>query len=338
MIFFTGGTLGHIMPCVTLIKEIKKRYKDIYIMVVATTKDTNYEILKSKEIDKIIYLECYKLSYNIKKQFINYKTYNEISKIIIENNFDVAYGFGGYISGIGIVAAKKQNLKTYIHEQNSVMGIANKLVARFVNDVFLSYPINNKRKNYHLVGSPVYMNALNIKKNIYKLKNKILFTSGTLGSKVINDFAVNLINNGYLDDFDIYLVTGKKYYEDVRKRLNKKNVKILPFNNDLIKDIASSEIVISRGGSSTLFEIIGTSTLSIIIPSPIVTNNHQYYNALYFYEKKFIEMIEEKDLSINNFMNKLHILISDKSLYINNMKNCEFDKIYEYMIEGVINE
>ena len=48
MIFFTGGTLGHIVPCVTLIKEIKKRYKNIYVMVVATNKDKEYEILKEK--------------------------------------------------------------------------------------------------------------------------------------------------------------------------------------------------------------------------------------------------------------------------------------------------
>lgn len=338
MIFFTGGTLGHIMPCVMLIKEIKKRYKDIYIFVAATIKDKNYEILKTKEIDEIIYLECYKLSSNINNQIKNIKTYYEIKRLINKEKIDIAYGFGGYISGIGIVAARNQNLKTYIHEQNSVMGKANKLVTKLVNKVFLSYPVSNMKKNYHLVGSPVYVNALNIRKRIYKLKHKILITSGTLGSKVLNDFAVNLINNGYLDEFDVNIVTGKKYYEDVRKRLNNKNVKIIPFNNDLISDIASSEIVISRGGSSTLFEIIGTTTLSIIIPSPNVTNNHQYFNAKYFYEKKFIEMIEEKDLSINNFMNKLHTLISDKSFYINNMKNCNFENIYDYMIEGVINE
>ena len=75
MIFFTGGTLGHIVPCVTLIKEIKKRYKNIYVMVVATNKDKEYEILKAKEINELVFLDCYKLSCNITSQLKNLKTY-----------------------------------------------------------------------------------------------------------------------------------------------------------------------------------------------------------------------------------------------------------------------
>ena len=138
------------------------------------------------------------------------------------------------------------------------------------------------KSNYILVGNPVYITAKTIKKDIYKIKDKILFTSGTLGAKVINNLAINLINQGYLKDYDIYIVTGRKYYENVKEKVKDKNVHILPFTNNLIRDIASSDIVISRAGSSTLFEIIGTSTLSIIIPSINVTSNHQYYNALYF--------------------------------------------------------
>ena len=49
-------------------------------------------------------------------------------------------------------------------------------------------------------------------------------------------------------------------------------------------------------------------------------------------------MIEEKELSMNNFINKLHLLKADKNIYLQNIKNCDFMNIYDYMIEGVINE
>lgn len=336
IVCFTGGTLGHIMPCVTLIKEIKKRYKDVYIIVCATLKDSSYEVLKTKEIDKVYYIECSKINKNFKAQVKNLLAYKKIKDILKKETIDIAYGFGGYISGIGILAAKSLKIKTYLHEQNSVMGKANKILSSIVDKVFLSYPVKNMKKHYDVVGNPVYLNAVEVKKDIYKIKNKILFTSGTLGAKVINNLAVNLINCGYLIDYDIYIVTGKRYYDEVKKLVNNSNIHIYPFSNNLIGEIASSDIVISRAGSSTLFEILGTNTLSIIIPSINVTNNHQYHNAVYFNDLGCTIMIEEKDLTMSNFINKLHMLIADKDIYLSNIKNYHSNKIYEHMIDEVI--
>lgn len=338
MIIFTGGTLGHIMPAIVLIKEIKKRYQDSYIVVVATSKDQDYEIFRTKDIDKIYFLNASKASFNILKQIKNLKVYHEIKNIIKKENVEIAYGFGGYISGIGMLAAKFSKLKTYLHEQNSVMGKANKILSKVVDKVFLSYPVKEMKKNYFLVGNPVFINAKKTKQNIYKEKRKILFTSGTLGAKVINDLAINLINNGYLKEYEIYIITGKKYYDNVIKKVNNPRIHIMPFCNNLINEIASSEIVVSRAGSSTLFEILGTNTLSIIIPSINVTDNHQYFNAVYFNNLGMIEMIEEKDLTMSNFINKLHLLNTDKISYINRMKEENFNKVYDFMIEGVLNE
>ena len=73
IVCFTGGTLGHIMPCVILIKEIKKRYDDVQVIVCATSKDISYEVLKSEKIDKVYYIECSKMSKNIKSYVKNLK-------------------------------------------------------------------------------------------------------------------------------------------------------------------------------------------------------------------------------------------------------------------------
>ena len=175
------------------------------------------------------------------------------------------------------------------------------------------------------------LNAINIKKDIYKVKNKILFTSGTLGARVVNMLAVNLINNGYLSEFDIYIVTGKKYYEEVKKLITNNQIKIYPFSNNLVSEIASSDIVISRAGSSTLFEILGTKTLSIIIPSVNVTANHQYCNAVYFKKLGLIEMIEEKDLTLTNFINTFNTLITEKELYQERMNNLNTILQYHFL-------
>lgn len=337
IIFFAGGTLGHIMPCVTLIKEIKKQYPSSFIILVSTYKDDKYIITKDTSIDKTYYLESYKLSLNIKKQKKNLDCYKKIKEIILNEDIQIAYGFGGYISGIGILAGKRLKLKTYLHEQNSVMGKANKYLEKYVDKVFLSYPAKKMKDNYELVGNPVFLNALELKKHIYKVKNKILFTSGTLGAKAINQFVINISNTPFLDNYDIYLITGKKYYEDVVKKVKKPNYHIYSFSNNLLQEIAESEIVISRAGATTLFEILGTKTLSIVIPSPNVTNNHQYHNAAHFKSKGCLEMIEEEDLSINYFMTLLKKLIDNKNEYLQAINKLDIINLKKSMIDNVIN-
>lgn len=336
IIFFAGGTLGHITPAIYLVNQIKQRYPNSYIIFAATNKDKSYEIINHSKCDKVIYFECYSTNFNIKKQLLNFKTYQQIKKVITEENIKIAYGFGGYISGIGIFAASNLDLYIYIHEQNSVMGKANKLSSKKANKVFLSFPMKQKYNNFELVGSPVYHKASQVKKQVYKEKNKVLFTSGTLGAKVINQLAVNLSVGHYLDNFKVTIITGKRYYEDVKKLVKNYNIEVKAFSNNLIEEIASSEIVISRAGSSTLFEIIGTNTLSIVIPSPNVTNNHQYYNALYFSDLKCLEMINEEDLTINNFLNCFNNLINSKHIYYDNIKKLKMENVIDKMI-GVLN-
>ena len=106
--------------------------------------------------------------------------------------------------------------------------------------------------------------------------------------------------------------------------------------NNLIKEIAESEIVISRAGATTIFEILGTKTLSIVVPSPNVTNNHQYYNASYFKSKGCLEMIEE-ELSINHFMTLFKKLIDNKNEYLQAINKLDIINLKKSMIDNVIN-
>lgn len=336
IICFAGGTLGHIMPCITLIKEVKKKYPSTYVILVATNKDEKYEVTKDNCIDKTYYIESYKLSCSFNEQFKNIKAYRKIKEIVKSHDITIAYGFGGYISGIGILACNSLNIKTYLHEQNSVMGKANRLLSKYVNKVFLSYPLKKMKKNYELVGNPVFVNAVNRKQNIYKIKNKILFTSGTLGAKTLNQFVINLSYTNLLDDYDIYIITGKKYYNDVVGKIKKSNYHVKSFSNTLLEEIAESDIVISRAGATTIFEILGTNTLSILIPSPNVTDNHQYHNAVYFKDQGCLEMIEEKDLSINNFIDKLNKLKKNKDEYIKSINSLNIIDLTKSMIDEVV--
>ena len=142
LIIFAGGTLGHISPAVELIKLIKNKYQNVYIILVATKKDKNFQIIKNCVCDEKLFIECYSIKSSIKKNIINLKAYLELRKLMKSKQITSAIGFGGYISGLGIKAAQSLKLKTYIHEQNSILGLSNKLVLKKVNMMYLSFPIN----------------------------------------------------------------------------------------------------------------------------------------------------------------------------------------------------
>lgn len=323
-----GGTLGHINPAISLIKKLKTSLSNLRIIFITTTKDEKlhksfFDLLSNNsEINKIYFVEALGLSKKIHKLpniiLKDLKALVQIKKIIKEEKIDLLIGMGGYISGLSVYMANKQNIKTIIHEQNSIMGLANKINLKKTDLILLTYrdlKIENKYLDkVKIVINPRFIEARSLlEKKHFNNHNHILITSGTNGSKVMNEVVCEMINNCNLDKYTITYITGQKYYDEVISKINKKkNIYIKPFSNNLLDEIFNADLIISRAGSSTLFEILGLKKKSIIIPSPNVTNNHQYYNAKYFSDKKMINMINESNLNYSLLYDEI------KKTYLNN--------------------
>ena len=99
----------------------------------------------------------------------------------------------------------------------------------------------------------------------------------------------------------------------VKNNVFPKNVKVVPYVDNLAGLMKSAYLIISRAGASTISEILALKIPSILIPSPYVANNHQYYNALDLVNLKVAELIEEKRLDAN----LIQITINEKNKIIN---------------------
>ncbi len=313
-LFSAGGTLGHIYPAVTLMNKYIETYPNDKIFFLANKKDQQYidKIILPSQVE-LIFLESYGFSKSvvkiIKALIVNLKTYYKIRRIINKNKIQLVFGMGGYISGITIKAAKKEKAKTIIHEQNSVIGLANKLSLRYTDLLLTTFRMKKMHSNQYEVGNPRYYEALKYSSNPLKSKYNILILSGTLGAKVINQVAVEFLQSSESHRFTITLITGKRYYDEIIKTTSlMPHFQILPFSNEVLKLISQSGIVISRAGSSTIFEILGAHSIPILIPSPNVTKNHQYYNAKAIIDEGIGYMIDEK-----NFNKKTMISVIEKA-------------------------
>lgn len=332
VIISAGGTGGHIYPALAIINKLKEKEKDLEVLYIGTDNRMEKDLIPTFGIP---YKGLHVTGIDRKKIYKNIKTLTnlqsarkECKKIIKEFKPDIVIGCGGYVTVPILMEAKKNKVKTLIHEQNSVVGLANKLIGRYADKVMVSFPetIDSFKKNKAiLTGNPCSENAIKLdmiskeKYGLDKFKKMVLIVMGSLGSKTINDMIYNNLDKFKNKSYSVLFVTGNSYYKSLDKVKEYKNIKIVPYISELSRIMKDTTLMISRSGASTIAEITALSVPTIFIPSPYVTNNHQYKNAMTLVKKDAGLMIEEKDLTIEKLISLIDELILNEKLY-NNIK------------------
>ena len=134
---------------------------------------------------------------------------------------------------------------------------------------------------------------------------------GSLGSKTVNEKMVDFLYGFRNKNYEVLFVTGEHYYDSVKSNRFPSNVKVIPYISGLGGVMKISDLIISRAGASTLSEIVSLRLPSILIPSPYVANNHQYYNALDLENEHASLMIEEKNLKEGVLLSKIDEILGD---------------------------
>ena len=355
VIVSAGGTGGHIYPAIAIINKIKEEEPDSEILYIGTAdrmeKDLipelgiNYQEITVSGLKRKLTLENFKVLY----QFLRAR--NKCKKIIKEFNPDVVIGAGGYVTGPVIWAAKKLGKKTFIHEQNSVVGLSNKYLTKYADKIGVSFSstLNEFPKDkVVLTGNPCSEKAIKIKKankesfGLDKNKKLVLIVMGSLGSKTVNDKIVSFLNSFKEKKYEVMFVTGNSYYEKVKTLDVPSNVKIVPFIYEMPALMKSTDLMVTRAGASTMSEILALNIPAIFIPSPYVTNNHQYKNAMDLVNQNAALILEEKDLNEENLIKLIDNTLTDKEKYNsikNNLKKLGIkdsgERIYE-VLKGMI--
>ena len=116
-------------------------------------------------------------------------------------------------------------------------------------------------------------------------------------------------------NYQVLIITGKSYYDNYKDIDVSDNVKIVPFMDNLINLLKDSDLIVSRAGASTIAEITAIGLPAILVPSPYVTNNHQYKNAKELSDKGACVIVSEEDFSKDKIINEIDKLFDNKDLY-----------------------
>ncbi|MDD6272981.1 MAG: undecaprenyldiphospho-muramoylpentapeptide beta-N-acetylglucosaminyltransferase [bacterium] len=325
-ILTAGGTGGHIYPALSVLDEIKKDKKNEYLYIGTKNRMEN-DLIPGMGIP-YVGIEIYGLSKtniirNVKNVACILKSYKKCLKIMDEFKPDAVIAFGGYVTLPVCLAAKKRGIKVFLHEQNMLPGKTNIYLSKKVDAVFTSFKDGNLKLKCNKViytGNPVSQRAVECKKydktdlGFSKNKKLIIIVMGSLGSTSVNEKLLDFLRTYERDDTEILFITGKKSYVDLNNNLVvPKSTRIVPFFDNLPSLMKSADLIISRAGASTIAEIMATKTPSILIPSPYVANNHQYYNALDLVNKNISLLIEEKDLDKKTLIDAIDEMFDEKT-------------------------
>lgn len=323
-----GGTGGHIYPALAIadkFREMDPSNEVLYIgdgncMESTIVPDHGYEFkaIPAEEVNRSNPLKLAKTA--VKNIAGIYEARNIMSRF----HPDVVIGTGGFVSFPVIFAGKTLGARCYFHEQNAFPGLANRTLEGYASKVFLGFASAStffKEPEKHVVtGNPVrkaFFEADRIeargKVGISQQAFVILAFGGSLGAGAINDVMYDVmkqLNGEKKNGKQIVLLfaTGKIYYDKIMARIEEeglkvdKNIVIKPYIDDMVTYLSAADIVISRSGALTCAEVCACGKPSILIPSPNVTGNHQYYNAKEIADAGGAVLIEEKDLTFDRMM------------------------------------
>jgi UDP-N-acetylglucosamine--N-acetylmuramyl-(pentapeptide) pyrophosphoryl-undecaprenol N-acetylglucosamine transferase len=309
-----GGTGGHLFPGIAIAEEFLSRDSSNEVLFVGTEKG-----IESRVVPKLGYrLECIAAAglrgkgsmSQVKGLTMLLYAYSQSRKILKQFRPDLVLGVGGYSSGPVVMAARGLQIRRFIHEQNAIPGMTNKILARFVESVFIS--LDESAKFFPedltlLTGNPVR------KEILYSLSApfppveagtgafKLLIFGGSAGAHSVNRAVIEALPHlqGRRERLTITHQTGVKDLEEVRKGYRQEGftATVVPFIDDMAAAYRSASLVVCRAGATTIAEVTVSGKTCIFIPYPHAVDDHQRRNAEALLKQNAGFMLLERELS-----------------------------------------
>jgi UDP-N-acetylglucosamine--N-acetylmuramyl-(pentapeptide) pyrophosphoryl-undecaprenol N-acetylglucosamine transferase len=328
-----GGTAGHINPALALAEELQKRGHEVFYagtpqgVEARLVKEAGlpFEAFEARGFDRAHLSTLPKALRTIQKSTKKAKRW------FLEIEPDVVVAFGGYVCIPVSRAAEALNIPLVVHEQNSVMGMANKYLSKGATAVALTYEVAGEavsdKSKVVVTGNPVRSSiftstreegraALDIPHDALML----LVFGGSLGARHLNS-AIAAMKDRLLAIDNLYVmhITGPKELECVEELLDlsdeeRKRYIVLGYQDRMGQTMAATDMVVSRAGATSLAEISARRIPAILVPFPFATADHQTTNARAYVERGAARMIADADVETEEFAAMVLELVEDDAL------------------------
>lgn len=313
-----GGTAGHINPALALAEELGKRGAEVYFAGTPEGLEARlvpeaglpYQALEASGFNRRHPLSLFKGVFKIERSTKRAKRW------FAEIEPDVVVGFGGYVSIPVAHAAEQMGIPVVIHEQNSVMGLANRYLAKKATAICLTYghaaaslgPAAAKR--VELTGNPVRAQVLGATRaegrrllGVPEDAELLLVFGGSLGARHINEAVIGLKDELLArPSLHVVQVSGPKELDAVTEQLalspeEAERWQVMGYLDQMGAALAAADAVVARAGATSLAEISARAVPALLVPFPYATGDHQTTNARAYVEAGCAAMLADADLT-----------------------------------------
>jgi UDP-N-acetylglucosamine--N-acetylmuramyl-(pentapeptide) pyrophosphoryl-undecaprenol N-acetylglucosamine transferase len=231
--------------------------------------------------------------------------------IIVKTKPNLVIGFGGYVTLPAGLAARILGKPLIIHEQNSVIGLSNKVLAFLTKHVFTAFP--NVISKGVVGGNPLRAEFLSADEPELRFENRsgplrILIVGGSLGAKFLNETvpnAIKLIDTKLRPK--ITHQSGVDQFEELKKMYKALDVEadVVPFIDNTAKAFAHADLIICRAGASTVTELAAIGAAAMFVPLPSAVDDHQTQNAMYLAVNEAAWLQPQKELTPEKMANEI---------------------------------
>ena len=307
-----GGTGGHIFPALAIANALKNKISELEILFIGAKGKMEMEKIPAAGY-KIIGIDIagYNRSSLIKNISLPVKlvrSFFQVRKILKDFKPDAVIGVGGYSTFPVLRSAQNMNIKTFIHESNSLPGKSNILLGKRATEIFV--PAEGMEKYFPggkilITGNPIRKSLLqNIPKSealeFFGLKpgiKTVFVLGGSLGAKSINETIEENIDVFKKNNLQLIWQTGKSYSAKAAKvEEERMNIWTNAFIDKMENAYSAADVVIARAGAMTVAELCVVAKPTIFIPFPFAAEDHQTANAMTLVNKKAALIVPDSEV------------------------------------------
>lgn len=308
-IIAAGGTGGHLFPGIAIARELQERSPGAHIRFVVGRREMESRI-PAEHGYECVQVDAEGLKGRGWKKGI--AVLFKLPKGVIHCAWmirrfapSLVLGMGSYAAGPVCLAARLLGIPTAIHEQNSFPGLANRLLGRIVDKVFISFEESREyftRVQPECTGNPVRKELLNspAPRPQDRVGFTVLVLGGSQGAAAVNDAMLQAVTQlkGEGRHPRVIHQTGQADFERIRDAYAERGVEAetAAFIRDMGNAYGRADVVVSRAGATTVFELAALGKPSVLIPYPYAANQHQEINAMSLARGGAAEMIRQGDL------------------------------------------
>lgn len=325
VVFAGGGTGGHLYPAIAIAEALQRREPDFQCVFVGTARGLEARVIPALgyrlELVPVRGLLRKLTLSNLLVPFYLLKSVWQCLQLFKEFAPHLIVGTGGYVSGPALLAAWLSRRQFVVQEQNSFPGLVNRWWGERAARVFLSFDESKKffRKQTHLhvVGNPVRANLAGSDRvtaaHQWNLKTDgvtLLVFGGSQGARRINELVLEILPRlSAIENFQILWATGPQNFDRcAASATTYRNVKVVPYIDDMAAAYALADVVLCRSGASTIFELTNCGLPALLVPFPFATADHQTFNARALEQAGAARVLIEKELTAEKLFAHVHEL------------------------------